>query len=276
MGIYRSNKRRYQAREAAKKSLEKRYHNKVLEQVTSQLAVIYQEQLVAVHQILSELPNNGSVTNEEIERSADQESSNNIIKKRNHLIALITKLTQISELHITTQISQIAQASAFGVMVDESTRGELKNLIICYQAWNKHKQFPTLTMVHLKNIFKCNSETISNAIIESIQKEGLDIKKCILWTTDICHQTKMVQLLSLTKKLVQIHFELTVYFILCRLYFEQDAFGNLPTTAEFSRIPHSYNLLYLAWSLHNEYNPSSRDKPLNITAEIIKIYIINS
>ncbi|CAG8582869.1 14601_t:CDS:2, partial [Gigaspora rosea] len=60
MGIYRSNKRRYQAREAAKKSLEKRYHNKVLEQVTSQLAVIYQEQLVAVHQILSELPNNGS------------------------------------------------------------------------------------------------------------------------------------------------------------------------------------------------------------------------
>ncbi|CAG8824866.1 3615_t:CDS:2, partial [Gigaspora margarita] len=64
----------------------------------------------------------------------------------------------VSELYVTMQISQIAQASAFGIMVDESTHGEIKNL--------------------------CNSETISNSVIGSIQKEGLDVTKCILWTTD--------------------------------------------------------------------------------------------
>ncbi|CAG8577621.1 28727_t:CDS:2 [Gigaspora margarita] len=106
------------------------------------------------------------------------------INKREYSSKTIWLASNVSELYVTTQISQIAQALAFVIMVDESTHGEIKNLAICYQAWNKQKQTPTVTMVHLKNIFKCNSETISNSVIESIQKEGLDVTKCILWTTD--------------------------------------------------------------------------------------------
>ncbi|RIB26291.1 hypothetical protein C2G38_2030320 [Gigaspora rosea] len=83
----------------------------------------------------------------------------------------------ISNFHITTQISQIKQAPVFGIMVDESTRGETKNLVICYQAWNEQNQSPIALMTHLKNILGCNSETVSNVVIESIQNEGLDVMK---------------------------------------------------------------------------------------------------
>ncbi|CAG8502901.1 9227_t:CDS:2 [Gigaspora margarita] len=68
MGIYRSNKRRYQARQAAQKSLEKRFNtsrNKVIERIT----------------------NNKFVNDNEPEKY-----NNAIIKeeqRRNHLIALI-------------------------------------------------------------------------------------------------------------------------------------------------------------------------------------------
>ncbi|CAI2192471.1 5314_t:CDS:2, partial [Funneliformis geosporum] len=33
---------------------------------------------------------------------------------------------------------------------------------------------------------------------------------------------------------------------------------------------HSYNLLYLAWHLHDSYNSNNKDKPLNLNASIIK------
>ncbi|CAG8502880.1 9226_t:CDS:2 [Gigaspora margarita] len=66
----------------------------------------------------------------------------------------------VSELYVATQISQIAQALLFGIMVNESTRGETKNLVICYQAWNRQTQTPVVTM------------------------EDLDVMKCTLWTTD--------------------------------------------------------------------------------------------
>ncbi|CAI2190562.1 12734_t:CDS:2 [Funneliformis geosporum] len=44
-------------------------------------------------------------------------------------------------------------------MVDESTCEEIKNFILCYQ-------------------------TVSNSVAQSIQKDGLDTTKCILWVTD--------------------------------------------------------------------------------------------
>ncbi|CAG8824284.1 32090_t:CDS:1, partial [Racocetra persica] len=64
----------YQARQAAQKSLEKHYntsHNKVIEQITSQLVVMNQEQLVTVCQMLSEFSNNKSITDKEPEKHID-------------------------------------------------------------------------------------------------------------------------------------------------------------------------------------------------------------
>ena len=36
----------------------------------------------------------------------------------------------------------------------------------------------------MQNIPKCNAETISDAVIKSIQEYGLEFKKCSLWVTD--------------------------------------------------------------------------------------------
>ncbi|RIB30907.1 hypothetical protein C2G38_2151499 [Gigaspora rosea] len=134
----------------------------------------------------------------------------------------------ISNFCITTQISQIKQASVFGIMVDESTRGETKNLVICYQAWNEQNQSPIALMTHLKNILRCNSETVSNVVIESIQNEGLDAMK-----------------FGYGFHIMQIVLN----------HFEQEAFEII--SAGFSQNPHPYNLLYLAWSLHDGYNSSN-------------------
>ncbi|CAG8503312.1 2581_t:CDS:2 [Gigaspora margarita] len=136
------------------------------------------------------------------------------------------------------KFSQIKQAPDFGIMVDKSIRGETKNL-------NEQNQSPIVLMKYLKNILRCNSETISNVVIESIQNEDLDAMKCIVWTTD------NMAYMSFNKK------------VGCRLHimqivlnhFEQEAFRII--SAEFSQNPHSYNLLYLAWSLPDGYNPST-------------------
>ncbi|CAG8768967.1 27121_t:CDS:1, partial [Racocetra persica] len=48
------------------------------------------------------------------------------------------------------------------------------------------------------------------------------------------------------------------------------AFGKLPATTGFSKTQHPFNLLYLTWLLHDGYNHSDKDLPLNIRGETIK------
>ncbi|RIA88404.1 hypothetical protein C1645_826373 [Glomus cerebriforme] len=53
-----------------------------------------------------------------------------------------------------------------------------------YALWSDKKQSPIVFTASLKDIPKCNSETVSNVVIQSIQENGLDITKYILWVTD--------------------------------------------------------------------------------------------
>lgn len=53
-------------------------------------------------------------------------------------------------------------------------------------------------------------------------------------------------------------------------HFKQKAFSTLSNSTGFSQKLHPYNLLYLAWNLHDGYNSSDKDKLLNINASIIK------
>ncbi|RIB05986.1 hypothetical protein C2G38_2218178 [Gigaspora rosea] len=97
---------------------------------------------------------------------------------------LYTWHKDILKLHISVQINQLANASAYRIMVNKSTRGETKNFIMCYQYWNQNCQAPVVVMVHLQSILRCNADTISDTVIKCIKSDGLDIKKCILWVTD--------------------------------------------------------------------------------------------
>ncbi|CAG8531686.1 2437_t:CDS:2 [Rhizophagus irregularis] len=132
-------------------------------------------------------------------------------------------------------------------MVDESTRGQTKNFVLCYQFWNEKDQSPVAILAQLQHIPKCNADTVSETVIKNIQECGLEFKKCVLWVTDN-----------------------TAYMSGEKKGAVQFAFGKLASNTGFSRQPHPYNLLYLAWKLHDGYDSSDKDKPLNINSQIIK------
>ena len=52
--------------------------------------------------------------------------------------------------------------------------------------------------------------------------------------------------------------------------FEQEAFGKRKNTIGFSRTSHPFNLLYLAWNLHDGYDSSDKGKPMNMTSKKIQ------
>ncbi|PKC55071.1 hypothetical protein RhiirA1_504521 [Rhizophagus irregularis] len=182
----------------------------------------------------------------------------------------------VSQLYINNNISQIANAPAFGVMVDESTRGEIKNFVLCYQVWSEKEQAPIVIMTSLKDIPRCNSETVSNEVIQSIREDGLDITKCILWVTDntaymASNKKGAVALFNKKTGLNALRIGCGLHIMQIILsHFEEAAFGKLSNSTGFSRKLHPYNLLYLSWNLHDGYNSSDRDKPLNLNASIIK------
>ncbi|GBB90493.1 hypothetical protein RclHR1_17480006 [Rhizophagus clarus] len=147
----------------------------------------------------------------------------------------------VSQLYINNNISQIANAPVFGIMVDESTREEIKNFVLCYQVWSEKEQAPIVITASLKDIPRCNSETGAVALFN--EKTGMNSFR-----------------VGCGLNIMQIIFN----------RFEQKAFGILPNSTSFSQKLHPYNLLYLAWNLHDGYNSSDKDKPLNINASIIK------
>lgn len=151
-------------------------------------------------------------------------------------------------------------------MVDESTRGQIKNLIICYQYWNEKKQFPSVIIARLQYITKCNANTVSDAVINHIKECNLDIERCTIWTTDntsYMSGDKNGAIVLFNKKTnansLRIGCALHILQIVM-IHFEQEAFGKLPNTTGFSRKPHLYSLLYLAWKLHDGYDSSDKDK----------------
>lgn len=182
----------------------------------------------------------------------------------------------VSNIYVSSQISKIAIAPTFSIMIDESTRGEIKNFVLCYQFWSQKDNAPIVTMSRLINIPKCNADTVSTTVINIINEDGLDIKKCSLWITDntaYLSGDKKGAIVLFNKKtgLNVLRIGCTLHIIQIVLnHFEQEAFGKLSNTTGFSKIPHPYNLLYLAWRLHDGYNSSDKDKPLNINADIIR------
>ncbi|RIB15105.1 hypothetical protein C2G38_2143741 [Gigaspora rosea] len=182
----------------------------------------------------------------------------------------------VSELQFKEQINQIRNALTFGIMIDESTRGQIKNLVLCYQYWNENDQLPSVIVAQLQHVIKCNANTISDVVIKHIQECNLDVKKCTIWTTDntsYMSGDKKGAVVLFNKKTngnsLRIGCGLHIIQIIMN-HFEQEAFGALSNSTGFSRKPHPYNLLYLAWKLHDGYDSSDKDKPFNLNSQIIK------
>lgn len=54
---------------------------------------------------------------------------------------------QVSELTISNLAKNILQTSTFCISADESTRGQDKNLIICFIYWDREQNYPKASMV---------------------------------------------------------------------------------------------------------------------------------
>ncbi|CAI2193715.1 16324_t:CDS:1 [Funneliformis geosporum] len=122
-------------------------------------------------------------------------------------------------------------------------------------------------MASLKDISRYNSETVSIIVAQSIQKDGLDTTKCILWVTDntvYMTSNKKGGVAFLIKKTGSNAHRIGCGFYIMQIilnHFEQEAFGKLFNSIGFSRKLHPYNLLY--W--HGIYIMA-----INLNASIIK------
>ncbi|RIB30789.1 hypothetical protein C2G38_2151764 [Gigaspora rosea] len=270
MGIYRSNKCRFQAKKAAKKSLEvhqklRKNHRVALVSQIEQLP--QQEVFVAAHlfntmryskgfnknEILSPYLQNKA--QEFILQNSYKHQSVQSLKEMNHqlltnnkklnkkifsispeifnekmkslfkvnkrdyspnMIWLAIRISQVGQVSVRSTIECIKTAN-YRIMLDESTRVETKQFVICLIFWDLDKEIP---------VAQTNSSTIQIGC-------GLHILHIILTN------------------------------------FEQEAFGKLSSTIGFQKTKHLFMLFTLTWYLHNGYNSSDKDQPLGMTSEII-------
>ena len=73
---------------------------------------------------------------------------------------------------------------SYGIMADESTRGEKKVFILCFIHWNWIKDEPTMTVVQIKDFERVNAITVTKAALECCIDNNLNPTKCAFWLTD--------------------------------------------------------------------------------------------
>ena len=164
-------------------------------------------------------------------------------------------------------------------MADESTRGDKKIFLTCISHWNVIKEEPILTILNMKNLDRCNSDTVSTSVLEAIKSSNLDPEHCLYWLTD------NTSYMSGSKGGAVVNFnqrcETSAIRIPCSLHavhiaattFDNAVFGKISSPSGLSLNPHPFNVINLAYHLHSGYNESNKDNPLNMKNETIsKMY----
>ncbi|CAG8756672.1 5372_t:CDS:1, partial [Racocetra persica] len=165
---------------------------------------------------------------------------------------------------------------SYSIMADKSTRGEKKVLIICFSYWNNIKEKPIITVTKVTDITHCNAETILTTVYEMCKQKGIDLQMYHFWLTD--NTAYMSSEANSTIAKFNLLAASKSFRIPCGLYathislmnFENKVFGKLDTIKRLSLKEHPFNLLNLAFYLHDGYDLSDKDSPLNLKSEIIK------
>ncbi|CAG8830121.1 9085_t:CDS:1, partial [Racocetra persica] len=67
---------------------------------------------------------------------------------------------EVAEISIQDNIPQfLNRFSSYGILADESTRGEKKIFLVCIAYWNENKQEPMLTILNMKDLDRCSAST---------------------------------------------------------------------------------------------------------------------
>ncbi|CAJ0877811.1 16443_t:CDS:10, partial [Entrophospora sp. SA101] len=91
---------------------------------------------------------------------------------------------EVANLEVHSTITQLSEVNSYGIMVDESTHGENKYLVIVFAFWSYVENFPLAKVIELKVISKCDSVTIATNVLNLIEEKKLDPKACSVWITD--------------------------------------------------------------------------------------------
>ncbi|CAJ0760904.1 4367_t:CDS:2, partial [Entrophospora sp. SA101] len=91
---------------------------------------------------------------------------------------------EVANLEVHSTITQLSEVNSYGIMVDESTCGENKYLVIVFAFWSYVENFPLAKVIELKVISKHDSVTIATNVLNLIEEKKLDPKACSVWITD--------------------------------------------------------------------------------------------
>ncbi|PKC56928.1 hypothetical protein RhiirA1_473280 [Rhizophagus irregularis] len=100
----------------------------------------------------------------------------------------------------------------------------------------------------MKDVLRCNADTVSTQALQICNKTSMDPKNCHFWLTD-----NTIYMASKT-----VHIAL--------MNFENAAFEKINAIKGLSLKEYPYNILNLAFYLHDDYNLSNKDNPLNLKA----------
>lgn len=164
----------------------------------------------------------------------------------------------------------------YGVMADESTRGEKKIFLVCFTCWNSENEEPMLTLAEMKDIGRCTGIEIANVVLKTCEKYGFDPTRCNFWLTD--NAAYMSGLKSGAVAVFNHKSQAQAYRIPCGIHsvhiaitkFENEAFGKLKSSSTSLLTEHPSNLLNMAYYLHDGYKDSDRGNPMNMKADTIK------
>lgn len=92
----------------------------------------------------------------------------------------------VSNIYITQQcaIAKTSKWFNFGIMADESTRGDSKIFVICFMYWDLIANEPKVTLLELEDLAQCSGASVASAVIKACNQYQLDPTKCLIWTTD--------------------------------------------------------------------------------------------
>lgn len=183
----------------------------------------------------------------------------------------------VAAIHVNQNCLEATKSkfSAYGIMADESTRGDQKIFIICFMFWNYIANSPNIVLLELEDLKECNGQSVAHSVTNACKKYNIDPQLCLTWMTDntaymsgkqggavvLFNQKNQASSFRISCGLHSVH--------IMMIHFENAVFGKPTVETGFSNQKHPFNLLYLVWQLHEGYNESNKDNPMNMKSKYI-------
>ncbi|CAI2182898.1 8906_t:CDS:2 [Funneliformis geosporum] len=131
-----------------------------------------------------------------------------------------------------------------------------------------------ISVIKMKDMIRCNGKSVAAAVLNACHENQLNPQQCHFWLTD------NTAYMSSEKENATTCFNIIAsansFRIPCGLHvaqivlmnFENTAFGKLDSPSGLSLKEHPYNLINLVFYLHDGYNESDKDNPLNMKSEL--------